>query len=282
MEGGGPHHGFAQDQEGHLSQCGMRSAECGVAHAARRSLRAVAKGFPMQMVRLQKFLAEAGVASRRAGEQMILAGRVEVNGKAVGELGVRVDPVHDRVTVDGKPVRAKRKLYVALNKPPGLMCSRQDESGRATVYGLLPKEWGYLHTVGRLDYSSEGLLFLTNDGELSLRLTHPRYGVLKKYVATVEGRVAEEVLGQFKRGVWHLGEQLKAAKARLISAGQAQSVVELELAQGKNREVRRLFESQGITVKRLQRVQIGKIKLGELRLGKWRTLTEPEIKSLMC
>jgi 23S rRNA pseudouridine2605 synthase len=236
----------------------------------------------MQMVRLQKFLAEAGVASRRAGEQMIVAGRVEVNGQKVTELGARIDPMHDRVAVDGKPVRAKRKLYVALNKPPRLVCSRQDEHGRATVYGLLPREWSHLHTVGRLDYNSEGLLFLTNDGELSLRLTHPRYGVLKKYVATVEGRVAEEVLGQFTRGVWHLGEQLKAERARLVSAGQKQSVVELELAQGKNREVRRLFESQGLTVKRLQRVQIGKIKLGELRLGKWRTLTEPEIKSLMC
>lgn len=234
------------------------------------------------MVRLQKFLADAGVASRRAGEQIILAGRVTVNGETVGELGTRVDPLHDRVMVDGKPVRIKRKLYVALNKPPGLVCSRSDEFERPTVYSLLPKEWGHLHTVGRLDYGSEGLIFLTNDGEFSLRLTHPRYGVLKKYVATIEGRVAAEALRPFTSGVWDQGEKLKAERVRLVSAGQAQSVVELELAQGKNREVRRLFESQGLTVNRLQRVQIGKIKLGELRLGKWRTLTEPEIKSLMC
>jgi pseudouridine synthase len=234
------------------------------------------------MVRLQKFLADAGVASRRAGEQIILAGRVAVNGQAVAELGTRIDPVHDKVAVDGKPVRAKRKLYVALNKPPGLVCSRQDEFERPTIYGLLPKEWGHLHSVGRLDYHSEGLIFLTNDGEFSLHLTHPRYGVRKKYVATVEGQVAAEMLGQFTQGVWYQGEQLKAEKARLVSASHAQSVVELELAQGKYREVRRLFESQRLTVKRLQRVQIGKIKLGELRLGKWRTLTEPEIKSLMC
>jgi len=234
------------------------------------------------MVRLQKFLADAGVASRRAGEQMILAGRVAVNGEAVAQLGARVDPVHDEVAVDGKPVRARRKLYVALNKPPGLVCSRKDEFERSTIYGLLPREWSHLHSVGRLDYKSEGLIFLTNDGEFSLRLTHPRYGVRKKYVATVEGRVTAEVLGQFTRGLWHQGEKLKAEKARLVSASQAQSVVELELAQGKNREVRRLFESQRLAVKRLQRVQIGRIKLGELRLGKWRTLTEPEIKSLMC
>ena len=234
------------------------------------------------MVRLQKFLADAGIASRRAGEQIILAGRVTVNGDTGAELGARIDPHHDRVTVDGKAVRAKRKLYVALNKPPGLVCSRKDEWDRPTIYALLPKEWGQLHSVGRLDYNSEGLLFLTNDGEFSLRLTHPRYGVRKKYIATVAGRVAEEMLGRFTRGLWYQGEQLKAEKARLISASQSQSVVELELAQGKYREVRRLFESQQLAVKRLQRVQIGKIKLGELRPGKWRALTEPEIHSLMC
>jgi 23S rRNA pseudouridine2605 synthase len=233
------------------------------------------------MVRLQKYLAEAGVASRRAGEQMILARRVEVNGKTVAVLGTRVDPDHDQVAVDGQPVRVKRKLYVALNKPVGLVCSRSDEFKRPTIYGLLPKEWGHLHSVGRLDYNSEGLIFLTNDGEFSLRLTHPRYGVRKKYVVTVEGRVAEEVMRKFTRGLVYLGDKLKAEKAQLISASQKQSVVELELAQGKYHEVRRLFESQQVTVKRLQRVQIGKIKLGELPQGKWRTLTEPEIKSLI-
>jgi 23S rRNA pseudouridine2605 synthase len=234
------------------------------------------------MVRLQKFLAEAGVASRRAGEQMMLAGRVAVNGHTAQELGVKVDPVHDRVTVDGKPIRAKRKLYVALNKPRGLVCSRSDEFNRPTIFELLPKEWGQLHSVGRLDYHSEGLLFLTNDGEFSLRLTHPRYEVRKKYLATVEGRVEGEMLGRFTRGLFHQGERLKAEKARPVSVSNAQSVVELELAEGKYREVRRLFEAEGVSVKRLQRIQIGKIKLGELKPGKWRTLTEPEIKSLLC
>jgi 23S rRNA pseudouridine2605 synthase len=234
------------------------------------------------MVRLQKYLAESGVASRRAGEQMILAGQVAVNGKTVQELGTKVDPLHDQVVVDGKPVRAKRKLYVAMNKPRGLLCSRKDELARPTIYDLLPKEWGHLHTVGRLDFNSEGLIFLTNDGEFSLHLTHPRYSVRKKYVATVEGRVEGEVLGRFTKGVFHLGEKLKAEKARLVVRGQKLSVVELELAEGKNREVRRLFESQGMSVKKLERISIGKIKLGELRPGKWRTLTEPEIKSLLC
>ena len=232
-------------------------------------------------LRLQKYLAEAGVASRRAGEQMILAGRVAVNGCPIQELGFKIEPKQDQVSVDGKVVRAKRKIYLALNKPRGLVCSRKDELARPTIYELLPREWGHLHSVGRLDYNSEGLIFLTNDGEFSLHLTHPRYSVHKKYLATIEGRVQEEMLRRFTQGVWYEGERFKAISARLISANQSHSVVELELAEGKYREVRRLFESQGRTVKRLQRVQIGRIKLGELPPGKWRTLTEPEIKSLL-
>ena len=233
------------------------------------------------MVRLQKFLADAGIASRRASEQIILAGRVTVNGVTVRELGTKVEPGRDQVIVDGQSLRARRKMYVALNKPLGVVCSRKDEFSRNTIYDLLPKEWQHLHSVGRLDYKSEGLIFLTNDGQFSLRLTHPRYGVHKKYLATVEGRLQPEVLQKFVQGVSYMGERLKAEKARLVSASQSKSVVELELAEGKYHEVRRLFESQARRVERLERIQIGKIKLGELRPGKWRTLTEPEIKSLL-
>jgi pseudouridine synthase len=232
-------------------------------------------------VRLQKFLADAGVASRRAGEQLILAGRVVVNGAEVRQLGTKIDPGQDQVKVDGKSVHARRKLYVALNKPPGCVCSHKDELGRPTIYGLLPPEWGVVSSVGRLDYNSEGLIFLTNDGQFALRLTHPRYGIRKKYLATVEGTVTPAMLELFKQGIWHQGEKLKAQAARLLSASRARSVVELELAEGKNREVRRLFESQGLTVKRLQRTQIGRIKLGELRPGRWRTLVETEVKTLI-
>src|SRR5262245_31998285 len=220
------------------------------------------------MVRLQKLLADAGVASRRASEGLIRDGRVAVNGVTVQELGSKVDPAKDKVTIEGRLIRPRRKIYVALNKPRGLVCSRNDELGRPTIYELLPREWGHLHSVGRLDFNSEGLLFLTNDGELSLRLTHPRYGVHKKYLATGEGRVEEATLRELTRGIWVEGEKLKAEKAKLVSAGQSQSVVELDLAEGKYREVRRMFESRGRTVKRLVRLQIGKIKLGELRPGK--------------
>ncbi|MFO1475051.1 MAG: pseudouridine synthase [Verrucomicrobiota bacterium] len=232
-------------------------------------------------IRLQKFLAEAGVASRRAAEVLITEGRVSVNGHGIRQLGTRVNPVSDKITVDGKEVRVRRKLYVALNKPRGCVCSRKDEHERPTIYELLPREWTSLYSVGRLDYDTEGLIFLTNDGQFALRLTHPRYAVAKKYLATVDGKIEAEVLQRFTRGVFYQGDRLRAARARLVSATQSRSVAELDLTEGKNREVRRLFESQGITVKRLQRVQIGKIKLGELKPGKWRTLTEPEIKTLL-
>ena len=233
------------------------------------------------MIRLQKFLADAGVASRRTSEQFILEGRVKVNGEPVRLLGSKVDPDRDQVQVDGKPIRVHRKLYVALHKPRGCVCSKKDEHGRPTVYDLLPKEWQIVNSVGRLDYASEGLLFLTNDGEFALRLTHPRYGVRKRYVATIDGRVEPETVSRFTSGVWHDGEKLKAERTWLVTSGKTQSVVELELAEGKNREVRRMFESQGLTVRRLVRTQIGKIKLGELKPGRWRALTQSEIKTLL-
>ena len=234
------------------------------------------------MLRLQKFLADAGIASRRASEQIILDGRVEVNGKVVRELGSKIDPAQDRVVVDGRPIQSKRKIYAALNKPAGYLCSRKDEGDRKTIFDLLPKEWAHLFSVGRLDLDTEGLIFLTNDGEFSLRLTHPRYQVSKTYVATIEGRVEPDLLEKFRRGVVDHGEKLTAQKTHLISANNTRSVVELELTEGKNREVRRLFESQGRMVLALKRIRIGPIKLGELPSGKWRTLTLPEIKSLLA
>ena len=148
-------------------------------------------------------------------------------------------------------------------------------------YQLLPEAWNVASSVGRLDYNSEGLIFLTNDGQFALRLTHPRYGIRKKYLVSVEGQVTPAMLALFKRGVVHEGERLKALAARIVSSSRAKSVVEMELGEGKNREVRRMFESQSLTVKRLVRTQIGKIKLGELKPGKWRTLTPAEIKTLI-
>ena len=233
------------------------------------------------MVRLQKFLAEAGVASRRAAERLIVTGHVKVNGKPAKTLGTKVDPAHDDVSVDGSPVKRRRKLYVALNKPKGYISTRSDPEKRRIITDLLPLEWRNVYPVGRLDHDTEGLIFLTNDGDFALRLTHPRYGTRKIYEATVEGRLEPQHLRKLTEGVVHKGEQLKASRARLVSANNTRSVVEIELIEGKNREIRRMFETLGYEVSRLQRTQIGRIKLGELPKGKWRTLTETEIKSLL-
>lgn len=233
------------------------------------------------MIRLQKFLADSGLASRRASEEVITAGRVSVNGQIVRELGAKVDPERDQVAVDGDAVKLRRKQYVALHKPPGFLCAREDDSGRPLVGELLPREWRHLYTVGRLDLDSEGLLFLTNDGQFSLRLTHPRYGIPKTYLVTLAGRVEPNVVDQMVRGARDHGDLLKAERARLLSTSNKQSIVEVVLREGKNREVRRLCAALGLSVRRLQRLQIGPIKLGELPPGKWRTLTEPEVKTLL-
>jgi 23S rRNA pseudouridine2605 synthase len=234
------------------------------------------------VIRLQKFLAEAGIASRRASEQIITAGRVTINDQTAAQLGTKVDPGRDRVAVDGRVIKPKRKIYLALNKPPGFVCTRSVEQSRDKIGDLLPKQWTDLFSVGRLDCQSEGLIFLTNDGDFCLKLTHPRYRIPRIYIAWVEGRVTPEMLRNFTTGVESAGETLKASRTRLVSANNSNSIVELELAEGRNREVRRLFESQRLTVRRLQRVQIGPIKLGELPVGRWRALTETEIKSLFA
>ncbi|MFN3409815.1 MAG: pseudouridine synthase [Limisphaerales bacterium] len=233
------------------------------------------------MLRLQKFLAEAGVASRRAGEQLIVAGKVAVNGQVVRELGTKVDPERDVVTVRGRVVRPLARQYLALHKPAGCVCSRRDERGRPTVYELLPPEWTNVQSVGRLDYDTEGLLLLTNDGELALRLTHPRYGAVKRYEVTVTGRVSPDQLAPFTRGIVHEGEQLRARRARLLFASKSRSILELELTEGKNREVRRMCAALGLMVERLLRTEVAGISLGNLRPGRWRKLTETELKSLL-
>lgn len=236
----------------------------------------------MNLVRLQKFLADAGVSSRRAAEQLILAGRISVNGQIVKQLGTKVHPGRDLVFFDGSPVRSRRKLYVALNKPRGFLCTKNDPEGRRTVGNLLPKEWKHLFTVGRLDADSQGLLILTNDGDFSHHLSHPRHGARKTYRVILAGRVEPEIVDSLIRGVREQGELLKAESARWISASKTRSEFELVLAEGKNREIRRMFTALGHKVERLERVKIGPIRLGELPEGKWRTLTESEIKSLLA
>jgi 23S rRNA pseudouridine2605 synthase len=234
------------------------------------------------VIRLQKFLADAGVASRRAAEKLILEGQVAVNGRTVTELGRKVDPVSDSVEVEGNRVRPRRKIYIALHKPPRYLSTRSDPLSRRTVLDLIPPDWSRVYPVGRLDYDSEGLLFLTNDGDFALRLTHPRYGVRKLYEALIEGRVDRRVLKRIVSGVESEGETLRATAARVLSWNETHTLVEIELTEGKNREVRRLFSACGLEVVRLVRTRVGPIRLGELRSGKWRALTENEIESLLA
>ncbi len=221
------------------------------------------------------------MASRRAAEDLIVGGRVDVNGQTVRTLGFKVEPGVDRVSVDGVLIKARRKLYVAVHKPKGYLCTSKDPFARRILSDLLPPEWRHLASVGRLDHDSDGLIFMTNDGDFALRLSHPRYGVRKIYRVTIEGAVEPSVAARFTAGVTDEGERLKAESCKVISSNQTRSVLEVTLQEGRNRELRRICAALGLGVLRLQRLQIGRIKLGELPAGKWRTLTDAEIKSLL-
>ena len=232
-------------------------------------------------VRLQKYLSEAGVASRREGEKLILAGRVTVGGQIVRLLGTKVDSARDEVALDGRPLKLLVKRFVALHKPPKFLCTRRDTHDRRTVFDLLPKDWGHLYTVGRLDADSEGLILLTNDGDFCQKVAHPSHGLLKTYRVTVAKRLEPDVLDRLTAGLRDKGEFMKARCVRLLTTTTTRSEAELVLAEGKNREVRRMFKALGFRVLRLQRVAVGPVKLGELPPGKWRPLGRAEVASCL-
>lgn len=233
------------------------------------------------MVRLHKFIAEAGIVSRRAAERLMSEGRVWVNGRPARERGTRIQPGVDSVIVDGQEVRPRRRLTVALHKPPGFVCSRRAQSSHQRVVGeLLPHDWQDLYPVGRLDRESEGLLLMTNDGGFCLRLTHPRYGITKLYRATVQGRFETAMAARLRNGLRDAGELLRARRVRVLAATGSHSVVELELSEGRHHEVRRMFAALGLGVDRLERLQIGPIRLAELKPGRWRVLTDAELAAL--
>lgn len=233
------------------------------------------------LVRLQKFLAEAGVASRRACEQLIEDGRVFVNGQTVTELGTKVDSSTDRVAVDSKDVAAERKVYILLNKPRGVLCTSRDTHGRKRVLDLFPPSLPRLYTVGRLDCDSEGLLLLTNDGNFSLRLTHPRYKRPKKYRVKVVGAWRAEATARLLKGVVSEGECLRAEQVAPIQTGGETAELELIIREGKNRQIRRMMAAIGHPVQRLVRVAMGELTLGDLKSGQWRYLTHEEIHQLL-
>ncbi len=229
--------------------------------------------------RLQKVLSAAGVASRRHAEELIAAGRVRVNG-AVATLGDRVDATTDVVEVDGERVTLDTTLrYVLLNKPQGFVSTTSDPEGRPTVTELinLPDR---LYPVGRLDRDTEGLLLLTNDGDLVHRLLHPSFGVERTYLALVPGPVRREVLGRLRDGVELDDGPARPRRVRLAEQHAGKAVLEVVMTEGRKREVRRMLAAVGLPVERLARVAFGGVELGDLRQGKWRFLTDPEVNRL--
>jgi 23S rRNA pseudouridine2605 synthase len=225
--------------------------------------------------RLQKVLARAGLGSRRACEELIADGRVRVNG-VVAELGARADPEHDVVEVDGVPVGVRSGLvHYLLNKPPGVVTTASDPQGRPTVVELVPSD-PRVFPVGRLDADTEGLLLLTNDGDLAHRVTHPSHGVEKEYLAEVEGTPSRGALRQLRQGVELEDGVTAPAKVGLLGDG----VVRLTIHEGRKRQVRRMCAAVGHPVRRLVRVRIGPVTDGRLQPGEWRALTQAEVRSL--
>ena len=229
--------------------------------------------------RLQKVMAAAGIASRRASEELIAQGRVSVNG-TVAQLGDKADPDRDVVELDGERVNVDpERVYVMLNKPRGVITTADDPQGRPTVMDLinLPMR---LFPVGRLDQDTEGLLLLTNDGELAHSLMHPSFEVERVYVALVPGPVRKRALAQMREGVELDDGIARARRVRVLEAERGKALVELVMTEGRKREVRRMLGALGLTVERLARVAYGEVELGDLRQGKWRFLTQQEIGRL--
>ena len=230
-----------------------------------------------QGLRLQVFLANAGLASRRAAEGIIASGRVAVNGVTVSVQGSKIFP-GDTVLVDGKPVQAEsRRIYLALNKPPGYICSSSDPQGRPLALDLLPEDISErIYNVGRLDFLSCGLIFFTNDGDFAARLGHPRSGMEKEYVVEATGHIPDEVIAAFKQGITIEAVHYRAKVAERTGSRSIRVV----LVEGKNREIRRVFSHFHLHPSRLRRVRIGPVKLGKLAEGESRSLTNQELEKL--
>jgi 23S rRNA pseudouridine2605 synthase len=234
------------------------------------------------MERLQKLLSQAGVASRRASEQLMLEGRVTVNGVTIRELGTKADASSDDIRVDGRRITLpERHRYLLLNKPPGYVTTRSDPQRRPTVIDLLTGVREYVYPVGRLDFDTEGLLILTNDGDLAARLTHPRHGVARVYEAEVLGVPDAHDLDRLARGVTVEGQRMTAAQVHLLPGRRGQHArLQITIREGRNRQVRNMLDAIGHPVEHLRRVAIGSIRDTRLKLGHWRDLTETEVSSL--
>jgi pseudouridine synthase len=232
-------------------------------------------------IRLQKVLAAAGVGSRRHCEELIGAGRVEVDGEVVRRFGARVDPQQQIIRVDGRRIPASEDIvYLAVNKPAGMLTSMSDDRGRATISDLLPEGSERLFHVGRLDYDTEGLMLLTNDGELAHRLAHPRFGVPKTYLAEVSGPVPRDLGRQLLAGVELEDGPAAADRFRVVEQVGARAMVEITLHEGRKHIVKRMLAAAGHPVTRLVRTRVGPVTLGSLRPGSTRPLSTAEVGEL--
>lgn len=232
------------------------------------------------MERLNKFLASAGLGSRRYCDQLIEAGRVKVDGETVHDLGRKVDPDSDRVSVDDSPVRLEKRVYWVVNKPPGYLCTNHDPAKRPLAIDLLPKVEQRIYTVGRLDEASEGLLLMTNDGDLANQLMHPRYGIDKTYMVLVAGKPTPEDLQRLLDGVWLSEGKAKAKSVKRMKYQGSGTWLRIVLSEGKNREIRRILAKLDHKVLKLQRVAIGPVQLDRLPKGKARKLSLGELETL--
>lgn len=233
------------------------------------------------MLRLQKFLADCGVASRRGAEALIKEGRVRVNGEVIREMGVKVDEENDIIEFDGERLKPQNKMiYIMLNKPEGFVTTVSDDKGRATVMSLVSEIPARIYPVGRLDYDTEGLLLLTNDGELTYKITHPKNNIEKTYIAEVTGNIGMDTILSLRNGVYIDGVRTSPAKVEVVGATRLGTKLEITIHEGRNRQVRRMFEAVGCIVKKLKRTEEAGLKLGHLPLGKWRRLSESEVNML--
>lgn len=231
-------------------------------------------------IRLQKYLSECGVASRRKAEEMIAAGKVKVNGKPA-TIGDKINPKHDTVVVAGKKIRkSKKNTYIMLHKPRGFITTLNDEMGRKCVAQLVEDVGTRVYPVGRLDRDSEGLLLLTDDGEFANALTHPTHHVPKTYRVTIRPTITDEQVTALTTGIEIDGRMTMPSEVRVLEKKEGRVVLEIIIYEGRNRQIRKMCDALGLEVARLKRTQIGSVKLGMLKQGDWRNLTEEEVHKL--
>ena len=236
-----------------------------------------------EKIRLQKLIADCGIASRRKAEQLIAEGKVRVNGR-IAEIGDKVDPVNDKITVGSRKLlpQTSRKVYIMLHKPRGFVTTMDDELGRKCVAELVSNVEQRVFPVGRLDRDSEGLLLMTNDGDFANRISHPRSHVSKTYRVTVRQQVTEDMLAKLSEGLMIDGQMTLPADVNLITKEENRNVMQITLYEGRNRQIRKMCEELGLEVIRLKRTAVGNVKLGMLKPGDWRDLSDDELRSLMA